>query len=213
MDGAPHQVPDTPARESLLGGLRLVYIANVEVASAGEHLDAALMGGVSSIWLRDPGASGRQLYRAARSLIARCQPRKVGVIVGDRADVALASGADGVHLGFRSPPAAKVRPWFPGWLGVSCHNEREIESARSAGADYVTVSPVFGVPDKGAPLGVALLARWNQAAGLPIVALGGIDEDNVADVRGAQVAGVAVIRALRAAADPARTARLLASRS
>lgn len=192
--------------------LRVVYVVDTAAAADGPRVDAALAHGVTALWLREPGASGRALYDAAGSLLLRCRRLGAVLLVGDRADVAMAVGADGVQLGHRSPPARSVRPWYRGQLGVSCHTAAEIAAAEDAGADHVVVSPVFGVPDKGTPLGVEGLARLAATARGPVVALGGITPDNVGLLRDLRVAGVAVIRALRDAPDVAVAARRLSAR-
>ncbi|MFO0933864.1 MAG: thiamine phosphate synthase [Planctomycetota bacterium] len=192
--------------------LRLVYIVDTAGAADGARVDAVLGHGATAVWLREPGATGRALYDAAGSLLLRCRRLGAVLVVGDRADVAMAVGADGVQLGHRSPPARSVRPWVRGWMGVSCHTASEVAAAEEAGADYVVVSPVFGVPDKGAPLGVDGLSALSAVAHVPVVALGGITGDNVGLLRGEAVAGVAVIRSLRDAPDPAAAARRLSAR-
>ncbi|MDJ0973724.1 MAG: thiamine phosphate synthase [Planctomycetota bacterium] len=199
----------TDERPSLPDALRLVYIVDADAAGDWRRLDGAVTGGITAVWLRAPGSTGADLYGMAKELVRRCHPHGVAVIVGDRADVALAAGADAVQLGFRSPPARRVRPWFPGWIGVSCHSADELGSATRAGADYAVLSPVFGVPDKGAPLGPALFEKLCADAALPVVALGGIEVETIDELEGSGAAGVAVIRALRDAADPAETARRL----
>lgn len=189
--------------------LRLVQIVDCAGAQDGARLDAALGAGVTCVWLRDPAATGRRLYDAAGSLLLRCRRLDAALLVGDRVDVAMAVGADGVQLGFRSVPVGSVRPWYRGWIGASCHNATEIAAAVDAGADHVVVSPVFGVPDKGTPLGVEGLAALAKVATVPVVALGGVEPGTVGLVRGLGLAGVAVIRALRDAEDPAAAARAL----
>lgn len=189
--------------------LRLVMIVDVAGAADGPRVDGALEGGATAVWLRDPAATGRALYDAAGGLLLRCRRLGAALLVGDRADVAAAVGADGVQLGHRSPPARAVRPTYRGFLGVSCHGAAELAAAVDAGADHVVVSPVFGVPDKGRPLGVEGLAMLASTSTVPVVALGGLTPDNVGLLRGLPVAGVAVIRALRDAADPAAAARRL----
>jgi thiamine-phosphate pyrophosphorylase len=197
----------------LRAALHLVFIVDAQTAGRGDHLDAAFGGGVSAVWLREPGASGDVLYRAARDLAVRCRSHGAALIVGDRADVALAAGAHGVQIGHRSPPAKHVRPWFPGWLGVSCHGAGDLERAAQAGADYAVLSPVYGVPEKGTPLGTEKFAAFlRESADLPVVALGGIETSNVDAVRATGAAGIAVIRALRDAADPVEVARALSAR-
>ena len=154
--------------------LRLVYVVDTAGAADGARVDAVLEHGATALWLREPGATGRALYDAAGSLLLRCRRLGAVLLVGDRADVAMAVGADGVQLGHRSPPPRSVRPWYRGWMGVSCHSATEIAAAVDAGADHVVVSPVFGVPEKGAPLGVEGLARLAAGVVPPVVALGGV---------------------------------------
>lgn len=196
-----------PNASQIPDALRLVYIVDREAARDWRRLDAVLEGGATCLWLRAPDASGAELYRAARDLVWRAEERGAALIVGDRADVALAVGAKGVQLGFRSPPARKIRPWFEGWIGASCHSEAELHKAQRGGADYVVLSPLFGVPAKGTPIGTALFERLTAAVDLPVVALGGIDGSSAHRARAAGACGVAVIRALRDASDPAAAAR------
>jgi thiamine-phosphate pyrophosphorylase len=195
--------------EALRHALRLVYIVDPASARDGDRLDAVLGTGGTALWLRAPGANGAETYRTARDLQTRCQAHGAVLLVGDRADVALAVGARGLQLGFRSPPLKAVRPIFPGWIGISCHSAQDLAAAAEGGADFAVLSPVFGVPDKGRPLGLSVFHRLVDEAPLPVVALGGIDDANVAEVRATGAIGVAVIRALRDAVEPARLARRL----
>lgn len=192
--------------------LRLVHLVDVAHAGDGDRLDALLLGGVTALWLRDPTASGRALYDAAGALLLRCRRLGAALLVGDRVDVALAVGADGVALGHRGVPLRAVRPWYPGWIGASCHTASDLASAVEQGADHVVVSPVFGVPSKGPPLGVEGLSALASAARVPVLALGGLTPDNVALLRGLPIAGVAAIRSLRDADPPAEAARRMAAR-
>ena len=201
----------SPDTRRLREALRLIYIVDREAAADWARLDAVLSAGVSCVWLRAPGATGAELQRTAQELVWRCHGRGAGVIVGDRADVALSSGADGVQLGFRSPPVRKIRPWFKGWIGASCHSSAELGKAERGGADYAVLSPLFGVPDKGGPLGSAHFEQLAAACALPVVALGGIDETNVDRTRATGAAGIAVIRALRDASDPEAATRALST--
>jgi thiamine-phosphate diphosphorylase len=191
--------------------LSLVVVADVADATDAARMDALLSNGVTCVWLRDPQANGRMLYDAAGGLLLRCRRLGAALLVGDRADVAAAVGADGVQVGHRAPPPRAVRASYRGWLGVSCHDGAESAAAEEAGADHVVVSPVFGVPRKGRPLGLEGLAALLRVTSLPVVALGGIGPANVGDVRRAGVAGVAAIRSLRDAEDPAEAARALSA--
>jgi thiamine-phosphate pyrophosphorylase len=194
----------------LLEALRLVFIVGPKSAGDWRLLDRALAGGVTALWLRMPGATGAEVYRKAKDLLPRCRSRGAALVIGDRADVALAVGADGVQVGFRSPPARHVRPWFPKWLGVSCHGESDLRKAAEAGADYAVLSPVFGVPQKGPPLGAVTFERLRRGTLLPVVALGGIDPESAPTVREAGADGVAVVRAIEQAEDAEAAARALA---
>jgi thiamine-phosphate pyrophosphorylase len=196
-------------RGTLPASLRLVYVASVSAVADSDRVEAALENGATCVWLRDPDANGRALYDAAGSLVLRCRRAGAAVLVGDRADVALAVGADGVQLGRRAPPARTVRPWYRDRLGVSCHSREEVRAAEDSGADHVVVSPIFGVPSKGPPLGVEWLADLVRTTRVPVVALGGIEPENVDQVLATGVAGVAVIRAIREARDPAGAAKAL----
>ncbi len=189
--------------------LRLIYVVDAEQSADWRRVEQTLEGGVTTLWLRVPHATGSELYRLGKDLQQRCRARGAALVVGDRADVALALGAEGVQLGHRSPPAHRVRAWFPGWLGVSCHTEGDLARAQQAGVDYVVLSPVYGVPDKGAPLGPLLFDKLRVGVSLPVVALGGIEVENAAEVAAVGAAGVAVVRALRDAPDPLGAARQL----
>lgn len=202
--------PDPAVREpSLPGALRLLYVADLPAIQDWRRLDTLFEGGVTAVWLRAPQATGAELHRAARDLVRRASPFGVSVIVGDRADVAAGVGAHGVQLGYRSPPAQDVQPWFPGWVGVSCHSAGELARAEAAGADYCVLSPVFGVPRKGAPLGTLEFGALRSGVKLPVVALGGVEVSNVASILEAGADGVAAIRCLRDGQDSEASARAL----
>jgi len=126
--------------------------------------------------------------------------------------VALAAGADGAHLPAASLPIAVARALLgpDAWIGRSTHAARDAEAAAADGADYVVLGPIFATPSKeayGLPLGVTALGAVRGTT--PIVAIGGIDLANAAATRAAGAHGVAVIRAILDAADPAAAARAL----
>jgi len=191
--------------------LRLVHVVDTRGAVDRASLTRLLDAGVTALWLRDPAATGRALFDAARVLRALTSDAGALLLVGDRPDVALAVDADGVQLGHRAVPPEHVRPWYRGRLGVSCHDASDLRAAAAAGADHVILSPVFAVPGKGAPLGLAGLMTLLTSTALPVVALGGITPATVVAVRGLGVAGVAVARALADAADPSVVARTLSA--
>jgi thiamine-phosphate pyrophosphorylase len=193
------------------GALRVIHVVDSAGARDGARLDALLEGGVTCLWLRDPSATGRALYEAAGGLLLRCRRLEAALLVGDRVDVAQAVGADGVQLGARAVPVRAVRPWYGGWIGVSCHDAEELAKGEAAGADHLVLSPVFGVPAKGPPLGAPRFAALAARVRRPVVALGGIDDGNAPEVVAAGAAGVAAIRSLRDAPDPREAARRLAA--
>lgn len=170
---------------------------------------AALAGaGVEAVQLREKDLDDRALLAAAQGARAALGPG-VRLLVNGRADVALAAGADGVHLPARGVPVAPLRRRFGSSLviGRSTHRLEEIEAARDAGADYVTFGPILPVAGKGEPVGFGALARAARL-GIPVLALGGITEDRFAEVAAAGAAGVAAIRLFQ---DPARLPAVVAA--
>jgi thiamine-phosphate pyrophosphorylase len=172
---------------------------------------AAVRGGATMVQLRLKDVDARDLTTVAR---ARVHTLTVPVIVNDRADVALAAGAAGVHVGTDDIPVNALRHVVPGSfiIGASVGNDEEVPLA--AGADYVGIGPVFATiskPDAGTAIGPAGFARLAERTGLPAVAIGGIDAINCREALGAGARGVAVIRAIFAAADPEHAARELSS--
>jgi thiamine-phosphate pyrophosphorylase len=169
--------------------------------------------GIDGVELREKDLDDRSLYELARR--ARAALPAARLVVNGRLDLALAAGADGVHLPADGLPVAPLRARFgPGVLiGRSTHHPDEVVRARAEGADYVTFGPVFATPSKeafGPPVGLAALARA-AAAGLPVYALGGVTLGRLAEVASAGAAGAAGIRLFLAPpaglAEVARVAR------
>jgi thiamine-phosphate pyrophosphorylase len=167
---------------------------------------AGLPPGTAAVHLREKDLGGRELLRLARTLRAATAAAGQLLLVNDRLDVALAAGADGVHLPSAGVPAADARRLLgPRLVGVSCHSLEDVRRARDAGADYATFGPIFDTPSKrafGPPRGLAALAEAAEL-GLPLVALGGIDAAGARAARAAGARAVAAIRAWLAAPDPA----------
>jgi thiamine-phosphate pyrophosphorylase len=163
------------------------------------------------IQLRLKDVDARDLVRIARGLV---ETVSVPVIVNDRADIALATAAAGVHVGIDDSPAAALRKVVPAdfIIGASVGSDDEVKW--SAGADYVGIGPVYATssqPDAGTALGIDEFARLAKLTGLPAVAIGGIDVTNCRETLGAGAHGVAVIRAILSAPDPESAARMLSS--
>ena len=202
--------------------LRLYLVTDAAMCAArglAETVEAAVAGGVTVVQLRDPDASGRDLYETARQLIAILRRSGVPLIVNDRVDVALAAEADGVHVGQRDLPVEAVRRLVgPDFIvGLSVSNAHELQAANAlpaASVDYLGVGPVFATPtkpDAAAPVGLDGLAELVTGAVLRTVAIGGVNEHNAAAVRAAGVDGLGVVSAICAAADPQAAAARLAS--
>ncbi len=167
----------------------------------------ALDGGVKAVQLREKDLSGAELYRLAvemRQLTAEYDAR---LIINDRADIALAVGADGIHIGVNSMPVAAARCLMgrDKVIGYSAHVIDEALRAQEDGADFITFSPVYVTASKaayGEPCGVRKLADTASALKIPVIALGGISQNNIREVLSAPIQGIAVISAILAAADP-----------
>jgi thiamine-phosphate pyrophosphorylase len=205
-------------RERLVETLRLHLVT--DSALCGERgvlavVEAAVAGGVSCVQLREK-ACHPGLRRAGAGAQGLAGPRGVPLIINDRVDVALACGADGVHVGQSDMAPADVRRLMPGALiGLSVESLAQLEAAEAAPVDYYGVSPVFSTATKAdaAPaLGLAGLAAIRARTARPLVAIGGIHAGNAAAVMAAGADGLAVVSALCAAADPAAAARLLRAR-
>ncbi|MCC6850042.1 MAG: thiamine phosphate synthase [Deltaproteobacteria bacterium] len=196
---------------------RVMLIVTVDDAVARrDALAAALATGVDALQLRDRRAGGGALLAAAGALGALTRAHGAALVVNDRIDVALAAGADGVHLPATSFSIAAARRLLgaEAWIGRSTHAPEEAARAAAEGADYVVLGPVFATPSKevyGAPLGLAAVEAAAARVRCPVIAIGGITAANAPTVRRAGAHGVAVIRAILDAADPAATARALSA--
>ena len=187
---------------------RLYLIAEIAQLPALEAALRALPRGAAAVQLRDKAAPAGALLEAAGRLLAFARPLGARVLINDRADVALAAGADGVHLPARGLAPAEARALLGprALIGVSCHGVEEL--ARAGGADFCVFGPVFDTPGKTAQ-GVAGLAAAARATALPLLALGGGDAGNARACLDGGAHGVACIRSVLAATDPAAAALLL----
>jgi thiamine-phosphate pyrophosphorylase len=187
---------------------------------AGGHglpglLDAILRGGGRLIQLREKSMPLAELLPLAERLARRCREAGALFIVNDRADLALAAGADGLHVGQDDLPARRARALLrPGMiLGVSTHDPEQARRAVADGADYVAVGSIFPTTTKAGfqMVGPELIRRVRPEVPVPLVGIGGITADNAGAVLGAGADAVAVISALCAVPDPeAATRRFLA---
>ncbi len=195
--------------------LQLVTDRQEARGDLGPLAAAAVRGGVDVVQVREKGRSAQDVLAAVREVQQALADLPAMVLVNDRADVALAVGAHGVHLPGRGLPVAVARRLLPRQggrlVGVSVHSLAEARQAAAEGADYVTfghVLPTAGKPGLPAA-GLDALAAVVAAVDVPVLAIGGIDAQSVGRVLSTGCAGVAVIRALLQERDPERAAREL----
>ena len=177
----------------------------------GDVVAAALDAGLPAVQLRDRDLPGRPLLALAERLRLLTARAGALLLVNDRVDVAVAAGADGVHLGGASMPVEVARRLLPpgALVGVSTHAVPEVAAAT---ADFAFFGPVHATPSKAAfrpPQGVARLREAVAVARIPVLAIGGITRPHIPDLRAAGAAGVAVIRAILSADDPGSATRAL----
>lgn len=179
-----------------------------------ERIDLALSRvgpGRVAICMREPQLSTRDQVALGHALRASTDERGALLLVSDRIDLALAVDADGVQLpeaGF-APEVARALLGKHALIGVSRHHPAGLVEAAARGADYATLSPVHPVEGKAPALGLDGFAAAIASASLPVYALGGIRSEDVAPLLARGARGVAVMRAVLSAADPASAARRL----
>ena len=196
-----------------------LYLVTSQALSRGrstlEIVDAALAGGVRLIQLREKEMPMPDFLRLAAQIRARTAGAKALLIINDRLDVALAVGADGVHLGQADFPIAPARRLAPDLIiGASTHSPAEAQAAEHAGASYINVGPLFPTQTKqisGEFLGLEGLSKIALHVTIPWTVMGGIKQKHIPDLLKAGARTIAVVTAVTAAADPAQAARNLLS--
>lgn len=188
-----------------------VYLVTDPVMAAAsglvETVAAAVAGGATLVQLRDKDASTRGLISAAKALMDLLNPLGIPLIINDRADVALATGAAGVHLGQDDMPADIARRLMgPGpIIGISASNADHLAAADPDVVDYVGIGHIFATATKPKalpPLGIEGFRDLRERTSLPVVAIGGIDPDTAGPVVAAGADGVAVVSGILRAPDP-----------
>jgi thiamine-phosphate diphosphorylase len=209
-----------PKRDRLRDALR-VYVLTDQILATGREVEsivaAAIAGGATAIQFRWKLGPLPEALRAGHELRALCRDAGVLFVVNDRVDLALALGADGVHLGVEDLPVANARSLVGDRMiiGYSPETPADAVSAERAGADYLGVGPIFGTTtkaDAGGAVGPGHLAVIVRAVSIPVVGIGGITAENVPVVIEAGASGVAVISAVVGARDVQAAARVLRSR-
>lgn len=173
----------------------------------------AVSGGATVVQLREKHLDRAAFLAEAKRFVDLCRRLGAVSIINDDVDIALAAGADGVHVGQEDCAAARARAVLgPGKLvGVSAHNVAEALAAQAAGADYLGVGAAFvtGTKTDAKPISRETIRAVTAAVEIPAVAIGGIDRENILELRGCGLAGVAVVSALFAQGDVAAAAKEL----
>ena len=174
----------------------------------------AVQGGVGCVQLREKDMDTRDFYARAMALLQVLAPLNVPLVINDRIDLALACGAQGVHLGQSDMPPDVARRLLPPevFIGWSVETLDHVWRSASLPVDYLGVSPVFETPtktDTPPPWGLDGLGRVRAATSLPLVAIGGVHTGNAAAVLGAGADGLAIVSAICSAPDPRSAAKHL----
>jgi thiamine-phosphate diphosphorylase len=205
------------SQADLCSRLRMYVVIDPELCQMDpvETCRAVLAGGATAIQLRSKRTTDRQTLALADQMQALAAASYALFIVNDRLDLALACGADGVHLGVDDLPVVSARSIAPEEfvIGFSPENDEQSSAAAKHGASYLGIGPVFGTSSKGdagPPVGLETLARRSRLAGLPAVGIGGVNMTNAAQVLDAGACGVAVMSAVIRAPSPEHATRAIA---
>ena len=181
-----------------------------------QQVEEALKGGATIVQLREKKLDEDSFLKEALALRELCHKYNVPLIINDNVEVALKSGADGVHVGIEDAPVAEIRRRVPAdfIIGATCKTVEQARIAEAAGADYMGVGAVFPSPTKAGALRISneQLCAIVSSVSIPAVAIGGISSDNIRELKGSSVSGVAVVSALFGAEDIEKAAALLKKR-
>jgi thiamine-phosphate pyrophosphorylase len=197
-----------------------LYLVTDRDLSKGRPLEevvlAAVRGGVTMVQLREKHATTRFFVEEARRIKQLLAPYQVPLLINDRVDVALAVGADGVHIGQEDMPYPLARRLLGehAIIGLSVETMEQVQEAEQYDLSYISVSPVFETPtktDTKGAWGIEGVQRVRAATKHRVVAIGGLNATNVQQVVRAGAEGIAVVSAICAAPDPFAAARELAA--
>ena len=178
-----------------------------------QQIEAAVRGGAAIVQLREKHLEDEPFLAEARRFADLCRRLGAVSIINDRADIALAAGADGVHVGQSDLEAGRARALLGPHkiVGVSAHSRSEARRAREAGADYLGCGAAFATGTKAdaKPIPRETIRAVTAAAGIPVVAIGGVSRENILELKGLGLSGVAVVSGLFAQKDVRAAAREL----
>ncbi len=197
-------------------GLSFILITNRKICDArlADIISQAIDGGVKTVQLSEKDLSTVELYVLASEIREITREKGANLIINDRVDIALAVDADGVHLGWQSLGIEIVRKMIghDKLIGFSAHNLQEAKKAENSGADYVSISPIFDTAYKEyfiEPLGTEKIGKIKEEIDIPVIALGGINENNVNSALENGADGIAVISAILQSENPMQSASRL----
>lgn len=191
--------PASPFRILITSGLADPSNFSIQRTEIVNTVELALAAGIEIVQIREKDLPARHLFELVREAAAITAGSSTILLVNERFDIALAAGADGVHLTSTSMPADRVRESVPSEfiIGASTHSSAAVAAAKDAGADYAMLGPVFETPGKRSPIGLTEFERvCRSVLPFPVIGVGGIDESNEGRVIAAGAAGVAAIRYL-----------------
>ena len=181
-----------------------------------EQIEDAVEGGATIVQLREKKMDEDSFIAEAIQVQALCHKYNVPLIINDNVDVALKSGADGVHVGIEDAPVSEIRKRVPSdfIIGATCKTVEQAKIAAAAGANYMGVGAVFPSPTKTNAVRITngQLREIVASVAIPAVAIGGISYDNVCEIKSSCVSGVAVVSAIFGAADIEKATALLKER-
>lgn len=179
--------------------------------SLAEDVEAAIKGGATLIQLREKNMDINNFAKEAEEILLMCRKYNVPLIINDNIDVALAVGADGIHIGQNDISAAKAREILgeDKIIGVTAKTVSQAQKAERDGADYLGSGAVFGTSTKAdaKPMDLETLRSITSSANIPVVAIGGITGENVLCLKGSGIAGAAVVSGIFAQKDVEAAAR------
>ncbi|MCR5737526.1 MAG: thiamine phosphate synthase [Eubacterium sp.] len=165
-----------------------------------QQIEEALEGGVTIVQLREKNLAHKDFVEEAKEILELCHRYDVPLLIDDDVEVALESGADGVHVGIEDTPVAEIRDKVPKdfIIGATAKTVEQAKNAEAAGADYLGVGAVFPSPTKTNAIRITKeqLIEITGSVEIPAVAIGGITEENMDEIRGSGVWGVAVVSAI-----------------
>jgi len=182
--------------------------SQVEGLSYEKMVEEVILGGADMIQFRAPDLTDQEYYRIGKNLRSLTKRQNIPLIVNNRLDLALAIGADGVHLGQDDLPVKVVKKFLstlrslliaPRFIvGVSTHNLEQAIQVEKEGADYISIGPIFSTPlkPKYKPLGLEIIPEVKKKVKIPFFAIGGINQDNLQEVISAGAERIAVVRAV-----------------